>query len=72
MKCLTVSVRGEVHVNSRNRQIKEEELEVLLEAATWAPSGGNNQSWLFTAIQNKETIYRINELLREGFKTLDS
>ena len=53
----------------QEQQIKEEELEVLLEAASWAPSGGNNQSWLFTAIQNKETIYRINELLREGFKT---
>lgn len=49
-------------------QIKGEELEVLLEAATWAPSGGNNQSWLFTAIQSKETLLKINELLREGFK----
>ncbi|MBU3187202.1 nitroreductase family protein [Clostridium estertheticum] len=52
----------------KEQQIKEEELKVLLEAATWAPSGGNNQSWLFTAIQNKETLLRINELLRQGFK----
>jgi len=52
----------------QEQQIKDEELEALLEAATWAPSGGNNQSWLFTAIQNKETLLRINELLREGFK----
>ncbi|MBU3101942.1 nitroreductase [Clostridium estertheticum] len=52
----------------KEQQIKEEELKALLEAATWAPSGGNNQSWLFTAIQNKETLLRINELLRQGFK----
>ncbi|NNU74332.1 nitroreductase family protein [Clostridium estertheticum] len=52
----------------KEQQIKEEELKALLEAATWAPSGGNNQSWLFTAIQNKEALLRINELLRQGFK----
>ncbi|MBX4262371.1 nitroreductase [Clostridium estertheticum] len=52
----------------KEQQIKEEELKALLEAATWAPSGGNNQSWLFTAIQNKETLLRINELLKQGFK----
>ena len=55
--------------NFKDQQLKAEELETLLEAATWAPSGGNNQSWLFTAVQNKETIYKINELVREGFKT---
>lgn len=53
----------------QEQQIKDDELETLLEAATWAPSGGNNQSWLFTAVQNKETIIKINELVREGFKT---
>ena len=28
----------------QERQIEEEYLEALLEAATWAPSGGNSQS----------------------------
>lgn len=50
------------------QQIKDEELEILLEAAIWAPSGGNNQSWLFTAVQNKEALLKINELLKEGFQ----
>ncbi len=53
--------------NFKEEQIEEEQLETLLEAASWAPSGGNNQSWLFTAIQNKEILLKINELVREGF-----
>ena len=49
-------------------QIKDEHLEMLLDAAIWAPSGGNNQSWLFTAIQNKDILIKLNDLVREGFK----
>ncbi|MDQ7096540.1 nitroreductase family protein [Desulfosporosinus sp. PR] len=52
----------------QKEQIKDAELEALLEAATWAPSGGNSQSWLFTAVQNKEALARINELLKTGFQ----
>lgn len=52
----------------QERQIEEEYLEAILEAAIWAPSGSNSQSWLFTAIQNKDILSKINELLREGFQ----
>jgi nitroreductase len=48
-------------------QIESEDLKALLEAAIWAPSGGNNQSWLFTAIQNKDILLKINQLVRQGF-----
>ena len=51
----------------QERQIEVEDLKALLEAAIWAPSGGNNQSWLFTAIQNKDILLKINQLVREGF-----
>ena len=51
-----------------DEQISPEQLDALLEAAVWAPSGGNNQSWLFTAIQNKDVLGRLNELVREGFR----
>jgi nitroreductase len=54
--------------NFKEEQIEAEQLETLLKAASWAPSGGNNQSWLFTAIQNKEILLKINELVREGFQ----
>jgi nitroreductase len=52
-----------------DEQITSEQLDALLDAAIWAPSGGNNQSWLFTAIQNKATLQRLNELTCEGFQT---
>ena len=51
-----------------DEQISPEQLNALLDAAIWAPSGGNNQSWLFTAIQKKEVLIRLNELVREGFQ----
>jgi nitroreductase len=52
----------------KEQQIESIDLETLLEAAIWAPSGGNNQSWLFTAIQNKEVLSKLNDLVREGFQ----
>jgi nitroreductase len=52
----------------QERQIEAEHLETLLEAATLAPSGGNNQSWLFTAVQNRDVLSRLNDLVREGFQ----
>lgn len=52
----------------QERQVEPEYLETLLDAAIWAPSGGNNQTWLFTAIQNKEILLKLNELVREGFQ----
>jgi nitroreductase len=48
-------------------QITSEQLDALLESAIWAPSGGNNQSWLFTAIQSKGVLERLNAIVREGF-----
>ena len=53
--------------NFLEKQVEQEYLEALLDAAIWAPSGGNNQSWLFTAIQNKDILAKINGLLREGY-----
>jgi len=49
-------------------QISPEQLDALLNAAIWAPSGGNNQTWLFTAIQKEDVLQRLNELTREAFR----
>lgn len=54
--------------NFKEEQIDSEQLETLLETAIWAPSGGNNQSWLFTAIQNKTLLSKLNQLVIEGFQ----
>ena len=51
-----------------DEQISAKQLDVILDAAIWAPSGGNNQSWLFTAIQKKDVLIHLNELVREGFQ----
>jgi nitroreductase len=52
-----------------DKPVPRELLDAVLDAAVWAPSGGNNQSWLFTAIQNKAVMGRLNEVIREGFQT---
>jgi len=54
--------------NYQERQIDELQLEAILNAAIWAPSGGNNQTWLFTAIQNHEILMKLNELVKKGFQ----
>jgi len=52
-----------------DEQITEEQLDTILESAIWAPSGSNSQSWLFTAIQNKDVLMKINDFVREGLQS---
>jgi nitroreductase len=47
-------------------QIKEDELQAILEAGIYAPSATNQQPWHFTVIQNKDLI----DWLSNGFKEL--
>ncbi|OPX81204.1 MAG: FMN reductase (NAD(P)H) [Pelotomaculum sp. PtaB.Bin013] len=48
----------------QQEQIKNEELNTILEAGRYAPSGGNTQSWHFSVIQKAETLQLINEACR--------
>lgn len=43
-------------------QIKDEELNAVLEAGKYAPSGANRQSPLFIVVQNKDAIKKIAKL----------
>ncbi|HBW35997.1 nitroreductase family protein [Desulfosporosinus sp. BICA1-9] len=54
----------------RDEQIKEEELQAVLEAGLYAPNAGD-QAWHFTVIQNKELLDRLNLAAKEGAKQLD-
>ncbi|MGB9936634.1 MAG: nitroreductase family protein [Methanobacterium sp.] len=45
----------------KNEQIKDEELDLILESAIYAPTGHNDQPWYFTVIQNKELINEMSE-----------
>lgn len=42
-------------------QIKEEELQAIVESGLYAPSAINKQSWNFTVIQNQEILAELNE-----------
>ena len=51
----------------KQEQIKEEELELILEAAKYAPTGMNNQPWHFAVVQNREILDKINSTIRNIF-----
>lgn len=51
-------------------QILDTELQAIIEAAKYAPSGGNSQSWHFTVVQNEEKLKQLNTRVREAFKDL--
>lgn len=51
-------------------QINDEEVEKILEAAIYAPTGHNDQPWHFTVIQNKELIDEMNVKCKEAMATL--
>jgi nitroreductase len=40
----------------RQDQLRREDLDLILEAAIWAPSGHNAQPWHFLVIQDREKI----------------
>ena len=49
------------------QQISQEDLNAILEAATYAPSGMNYQTWHFTAIQNAAVLEELNEKIKGAF-----
>lgn len=53
-------------------QIKEEELQAIIDAGLYAPSGENQQPWHFTVIQNKSLIDEMNFEIKEAFKQSDN
>lgn len=46
-------------------QIKQEDLNLIIEAGIYAPSAHNDQPWHFTVIQNKEKIRYISDKSKE-------
>ena len=52
----------------KSDQIKEEELQAIIEAGIYAPTGHNDQPWHFTVIQNKEKIDYISEKCKDLMK----
>ena len=46
-------------------QINNEELDIILESAIYAPTGHNDQPWHFTVIQNKELIDEMSAVSKK-------
>lgn len=46
------------------QQVLEEDLQAILEAATYAPSGMHLETWHFTAIQNMDKLTELNERIK--------
>lgn len=49
----------------KDEQIKEEELQAVLEAGLYAPNAGD-QAWHFTVVQNKELLDKLNIAAKEA------
>ena len=47
--------------------IPDDLLRSVLEAATWAPSGSNTQSWRLLVVRDPEQRRQIGEIYRKGF-----
>ncbi|MCR3761329.1 nitroreductase [Clostridium felsineum] len=54
----------------KQEQIKDEELQSIIEAAKYAPSAMNQQSWHFTVVQNKEVLSKIVDSIKLAYKNL--
>ena len=42
-----------------DRPVSRDQLTELLTAAVWAPSGGNRQTWRFTAVSNPDVVKKV-------------
>lgn len=45
----------------KDKKVPEEDIEAMLDAASLAPSGGNEQNWLFGVVRDKDEISEIAE-----------
>ena len=48
----------------KNEQIKDDELQAILEAGLYAPSALNEQSWHFTVIQNSKMLQKFTQVAK--------
>ena len=56
----------------RSEQIKESDLEAILECAIYAPSATNRQKWHFSVVQDPEKLQRMVEIIKENIPVYGS
>jgi nitroreductase len=50
----------------KKEQVREEEIQAIMEAAIYAPNAMNQQKWHFSVIQNKEMLAKIVAIIKEN------
>ncbi|VBB08438.1 nitroreductase [Lucifera butyrica] len=56
----------------KEEQIKDEELQAIIEAGRYAPSAMNQQCWHFTVVQNKEILEMLNARAKKAAAEIDN
>lgn len=54
--------------NFKPEQLKDEEIQKIIDAGLWAPSGNNKQPWFFTVVKNKDIIEVIDKGSKDNAK----
>jgi len=47
--------------NFQDKPVTDEDIEMILEAGRWAPSGSNRQPWEFIVVKNREILKKISK-----------
>jgi nitroreductase len=59
---LDVCIKGRRSIRAYSDEpVSKEQIEAVIEAGTWAPTGTNRQPWKFIVIENKELIKYISD-----------
>lgn len=66
----TIKSRRSVR-NYKPEQIRQEELDLIIEAGIYAPTAHNDQPWHFTVVQNPELLEYINETAKKHMVNAD-
>lgn len=66
----TVKARRSVRVYDK-KQVPSEDLNAILEAATYAPSGMHYETWHFTAVRNAAKLEELNNRIKGAFAKSD-
>ena len=67
----TIKARRSVRAYTE-QQVSAEDLNLILEAAAYAPNGMHLETWHFTAIQNKEVLKELNDKIKGAFAKSDN
>lgn len=66
-----IKSRRSVRAFDTNKKIAKNDLEQIVTAAIYAPSGMNRQSWKFTVVQDQDIIKKLADLIKKELNRED-